>query len=259
MPSEDNLCEVLHKLDVQLVQSGSMGVKSATVPAPVAAPLRRPSRLSPESDKREHLLAAAARVLVRDGTAGLRIRDVAEEAGVSTGVVHYYFGSKDEILIEALRWAVRAPVERFAELRRDGDHLWALATLLEVSLPHPGILFDEYVLWLEFWTAVSHDPALLPLCEELATLYRDEVAQLVLEGTAAGQFSPVAAPNDVAERLIALVDGLCFRSVVGYSWMPLDHVRELLRAFACEQLGIASDALPTVQLDHSGSQPESPH
>jgi len=101
-----------------------------SVPAPMPPALLRPSRLSPESDKREHLLAAAARVLVRDGTAGLRIRDVALEAGVSTGVVHYYFGSKDEILVEALRWATRAPIQRFAELRRGGDHLKALAALL---------------------------------------------------------------------------------------------------------------------------------
>jgi AcrR family transcriptional regulator len=49
---------------------------------------------------------------------------------VSTGVVHYYFGSKDEILVEALRWATRAPIQRFAELRRGGDHLKALAALL---------------------------------------------------------------------------------------------------------------------------------
>lgn len=232
-----------------------MGVKGATVPAPAPHALTRPPRVSPESDKREHLLAAAARVLVRDGTARLRIRDVAAEAGVSTGVVHYYFGSKDEILIEALRWATRAPVQRFAELRRGGDHVTALAALIEVSLPHPGVLFDEYVLWLEFWSAVSHDPTLLPLCEELARAYHDEVVALVLDGTAAGAFRPAADPEAVAERLIAVVDGLSFRSVVGYSWMPLDHVREMLRSFACEQLGLDPSTLPEVRLDHSGSQP----
>ena len=226
-----------------------MGGKAVTVPAPMPSALLRPSRLSPESDKREHLLAAAARVLVRDGTAGLRIRDVALEAGVSTGVVHYYFGSKDEILVEALRWATRAPIQRFAELRRGGDHLTALAALLEVSLPHPGVLFDEYVLWLEFWSTVSHDASLLPLCEELATAYGDQVAALVNEGTASGAFHPVTDPDTVAVRLIAMVDGLSFRSVVGYSWMSLARVRDLLRAFACEQLGIEPDALPQVRLN----------
>lgn len=197
-------------------------------------------------------MAAAARVLVRDGSAGMRVRDVAVEAGVSTGIVHYYFASKDEMLVDALRWAIGKPAERFAELRRDGDHLRVLATLLEVSLPHPGVLFDEYVLWLELWTAVTHDVALQPLCEELAGDYRDELVKLVEEGTSSGVFHPVAAPDEVAERISAMVDGLCFRSVVGYSWTPLERVRTMLRAFACEQLGIAPADLPEMRLSRQG-------
>lgn len=199
-------------------------------------------------DRREHLMAAAARVLVRDGSAGMRVRDVAVEAGVSTGIVHYYFGSKDEMLVDALRWAIGKPAERFAALRRDGDYLRVLASLLEVSLPHPGVLFDEYVLWLELWTAATHDASLRPLCEELAADYRDELVKLVEEGTSAGAFHPVAEPQVVAERISAMVDGLCFRTVVGYSWTPLERVRSLLRQFACEQLGVDLDALPAIQL-----------
>ena len=193
-------------------------------------------------------MAAAARVLVRDGSAGMRVRDVAVEAGVSTGIVHYYFGSKDEMLVDALRWAIGKPAERFAELRRDGDHMRVLATLLEVSLPYPGVLFDEYVLWLELWTAVTHDALLQPLCEELAADYRDEMVKLIVDGTVSGVFRPVAEPSVVAERISAMVDGLCFRTVVGYSWTPLDRVRDLLRAFACEQLGVPLEDLPEIRL-----------
>ncbi|MFM8239153.1 MAG: TetR/AcrR family transcriptional regulator [Actinomycetota bacterium] len=199
-------------------------------------------------DRREHLMAAAARVLVRDGSAGMRVRDVAVEAGVSTGIVHYYFGSKDEMLVDALRWAIGKPAERFAALRRDGDYLTVLATLLEVSLPHPGVLYDEYVLWLELWTAATHDASLQPLCEELAADYRDELVKLVQEGTAAGAFHPVSEPEVVAERISAMVDGLCFRTVVGYSWTPLGRVRGLIRSFACEQLGVDLGDLPEIQL-----------
>jgi hypothetical protein len=178
----------------------------------------------------------------------VRTRDIAEEAGVSTGVVHYYFGSKSDLLVEALRWATREPVERFAELRGDGDHLTAVAALIEVSLPHEGPLFDEYVLWLDFWARVAHDPELLPLCEDLASAYRDQVVDLIREGAAAGAFHPVADALDVAERLIAIVDGLAFRTVVGYSWLPLPRVRILLRDFVCEQLGINPDELPDLHL-----------
>jgi len=218
----------------------------ALLDASVAIPVNLAA--ADELDRREYLLAAAARVLVRDGTAGMRVRDVAVEAGVSTGVVHYYFGSKDEMLVDALRWAIGKPAERFAEIRQDGDHLRVLACLLEVSLPHPGVLFDEYVLWLEFWTAVTHDTTLQTLCEELASEYRDEMVRLIREGTEAGAFRPVADVDIVAERISAMVDGLCFRSVVGYSWTPLDKVRDMIRSFACEQLGVAPADLPEIHL-----------
>ena len=205
--------------------------------------------------RRDHLIAAAARVLVRDGWAGMRVRDVAIEAGVSTGVVHYYFSGKDEMLVDALRWAIGKPAERFAEMRRDGDHMRVLATLLEASLPHPGVLFDEYVLWLELWTAATHDVSLRPLCEELAAEYRDELVSLVREGTAAGAFRPVAEAEIVAERISAMVDGLCFRTVVGYSWTPLERVRELLRDFACEQLGVRAGELPEIRVSRREASP----
>ena len=59
-------------------------------------------------------------------------------------------------------------------------------------------------------------------------------------------------PDEVAERISAMVDGLCFRSVVGYSWTPLERVRTMLRAFACEQLGIAPADLPEMRLSRQG-------
>ena len=228
---------------------------SISAAAPTAPPRRRPSRVSPESDRREHLLAAAVDVLVRDGIAGLRIRDVAVAAGVSTGVVHYYFGTKDEILVEALRWAARVPVQRLGNLRKGSDYRESMASFLEMSLPHPGVLRDEYVLWLELWSAVCHDSSLLPVCEELTALFREEVMALVSEGTKAGAFHPVASSTEVSERIIALVESMCLSSVIGYSWLPIDRVRELLRSFACEQLGLAPNELPYVHLNHAEQPP----
>ncbi len=228
---------------------------SISAPAPISPPRSRPSRVSPESDRREHLLAAAVDVLVRDGIAGLRIRDVAVAAGVSTGVVHYYFGTKDEILVEALRWAARVPVQRLGNLRQGPDYAQSVASFLEMSLPHPGVLRDEYVLWLELWSAVCHDATLLPVCEELTALFRSEVMALVSEGTQAGTFHPVTSPTEVSERIIALVESMCLSSAIGYSWLPLDRVRELLRSFVCEQLGLAPNELPYVHLNHAEQPP----
>ena len=53
----------------------------------------------------EQILAAASRAIQRRGFASTRIADIAREAGMSTGAIHYYFDVKDEVLIAALKWA----------------------------------------------------------------------------------------------------------------------------------------------------------
>jgi AcrR family transcriptional regulator len=55
----------------------------------------------------EAFLDAAERLLVREGAAGISTRQLAREAGQNHGLVHYYFGSVDELLLQTL--------ERFTE------------------------------------------------------------------------------------------------------------------------------------------------
>ena len=53
-------------------------------------------------DATEALLDAAERMLVSDGYAAITTRRVAAEAGVNHGLVHYYFGSMEELLLQVL-------------------------------------------------------------------------------------------------------------------------------------------------------------
>jgi len=69
----------------------------------VAAPVKKTARSAAE----DALLDAAERLLVDLGYAGITTRRLAEEAGVNNGLVHYYFGSIENVMVRAL--------ERFTE------------------------------------------------------------------------------------------------------------------------------------------------
>ncbi len=71
-------------------------------------------------DPRAHLLAAAERVLARDGAAALTSRAVTEEAGVAKGVLHRHFASVDDLLMALTE-------ERAARIRQQADQLGARA------------------------------------------------------------------------------------------------------------------------------------
>ena len=58
------------------------------------------------------LFDAAERLLIEDGYAGLTTRRVAAEAGVNHGLVHYYFGSMEELLLQVLERFTARMIER---------------------------------------------------------------------------------------------------------------------------------------------------
>src|SRR5213592_1061193 len=75
-------------------------MEAASQPTPDPAKSRR-------SETAEAFLDAAERMLVEVGHAGISTRRLAAEAGANQGLVHYYFGSMDELFVQVL--------ERFTE------------------------------------------------------------------------------------------------------------------------------------------------
>jgi AcrR family transcriptional regulator len=213
---------------------------------PSTSPPRRPGRPRGQDPRhparREAILAAACRAIVERGYPATRITDVAEVAGTSTGTIHYYFETRDEVLMAALKWATERLFAR-VEAGADRSPRGRLAHLLAVSVPRRGQARDEYVLWIELWLRVLHEPALLPVCEAVSERWRSYFSAVVRDGVEAGEFTPAAAPDEVADRLIALVDGLGFETALGYRWTSPERMHARLASFAAEQLGITPAAL----------------
>ena len=205
----------------------------------------RPRAFRPQGPNRpEQILAAASRAIQQRGFANTRIADIAREAGMSTGAIHYYFDVKDEVLIAALKWASERLFDRLDELSRAaGSERERLAQVFEVAVPIPGPRRGEYILWIELWVRALQDPRLLPACEALSKRWRSYFYEPVRRGAESGEFTPVSDPDEVAERIVALVDGLGFELLLGYSWTSPERMRERVDAFVSEQLGISRRAL----------------
>jgi AcrR family transcriptional regulator len=202
------------------------------------------TRRGPERPTAEAILGAACRVIVERGFDATRIADIAREAGTSTGTVHYYFETKDDVLLAALKWANEQPYVRMdEELGRDADDVSRLAKLLELAVPYPGRPREEYVLLIELWGRILHRPELVPDGEMISARWRGYFFDVVRAGTDNGVFRPAGEPDEVAERLIALVDGLCFKAVLGYRWMPPERMREIIFRFAADELAVPYEEL----------------
>jgi AcrR family transcriptional regulator len=115
---------------------------------------RTPARIAAE----EALLDAAERLLVEVGYAGITTRRLAEVAGVNHGLVHYYFGSNEALLVRAL--------ERFTErlVARQRDLYAAEAPFVEKWRTAMRYLVDEDAtyekIWLELQALAWNDAGL---------------------------------------------------------------------------------------------------
>lgn len=132
----------------------------------------------------EAFLDAAERLLVREGAAGISTRQLAREAGQNHGLVHYYFGSVDELLLQAL--------ERFTGrvLDRQRAMYATEAPFIEKWRTAMGFIEEDLAagypkVWAELealsWSKPELRERLHSLNESWRTLLRDALAEAIEE------------------------------------------------------------------------------
>ncbi|WP_062348637.1 TetR/AcrR family transcriptional regulator [Herbidospora yilanensis] len=162
-------------------------------------------------ERREEVVAAARRIILRAGIEAATTRAIAKEAGYSNGVLTHYFADKDEILLSALRTSHRRITERLAEKLTGLTGLAALRELLLDNLPMDEERERETGLEIGFWARSLTSPALLRTQREEAADLHLLVRSLLQSAAEAGEIAGEIAGeglDDTAERLLALVDGL---------------------------------------------------
>ncbi len=159
--------------------------------------------------RREQIVRATIRCLARDGYTRLTMKRVAREAGVSQGILHYYFADKRAMLAATLEVVARDLDRRVAaaQSRTGGDARARLRALvracLEVAVRRP----EYWVVFVEFWGEMLHDRRLRDLNTEVYARTRRLIGRLIAEGVRAGRFRAVA-PARAAAVVLGLVDGL---------------------------------------------------
>ena len=203
----------------------------------------RPRAAGPRPPE-DRIRAAACRVMAENGLTSTRIAAIAHEAGVSSASIHYYFRSKDELLLEAFRWAGEQLHQTLRELRdQHVDPLDHLLRLLELSVPSDETLHREYLLWLEVWVRVRNHSGFLDECDRMSKRWSEAVLEVFGRGIEAGVFTPVAELEEICERYVAISESLAYRAALRYAQMPTEKARRILARFTAEQLGIPADLL----------------
>jgi AcrR family transcriptional regulator len=200
-----------------------------------------PDRMSPRPvvapERRAAIVRATVRCLARDGYAGLTMKRVAAEAGLSPGILHYYFRDKRAILASAAA-TVMADLDRrvATEARGARDARARLRALLRACLEVATASREFWTVFIELWGEALHDRELARLNRHTYARARRLLAAGVARGSAAGAFRRVA-PDEAAAVILAVVDGLSLQLTFEPSLMPLDRAVRLAEEALVAYLG----------------------
>ncbi|MFE2637906.1 TetR/AcrR family transcriptional regulator [Streptomyces scopuliridis] len=204
------------------------------------------------AERREDLLRAAVGQIEARGVAAVRISDVAAVLGVSNALVLYHFSTKEKLVAAAFAHAARDDLDQLRALlgRRDS----ALARLHgAVRWYAPTGEAKGWRLWIESWAAALRDPALREVAGALDQQWKAALAEVVAEGSAAGEFH-CADPVSAAWRLTAMLDGLAVQMTSYEGSLPRATMLEWADEALARELGLDSTAFAQThgQISDSG-------
>jgi AcrR family transcriptional regulator len=172
------------------------------------------------NERREIFAAAALRVIMRDGIAGLTVREVAREAGFTTGALTHYFHSKDQLLIEASEHSARLVRGRMERVERITPAIEAIRKVVALALPLTAEIRGYWRIWVGFWERSSYDDEVARVMRLRYEEWRNRLASLLARAQAEGDVAPDVNIREATESLVALVDGIGVQVLLGVGRIP---------------------------------------
>ncbi|KOG78382.1 TetR/AcrR family transcriptional regulator [Streptomyces californicus] len=162
------------------------------------------------AERREEILRAAVGQIELRGVSSVRIADVASVLGVSNALVLYHFSTKEKLVAAAFAYAAEADLAHLRKLlARRTTAVRRLRAAVRWYAPTGQA--KGWRLWIEGWAASLRDPALREVAGDLDQRWKAELAQVMAEGAAAGEFR-CEDPRSAAWRLTALLDGMAVQT-----------------------------------------------
>lgn len=193
---------------------------------------------------RDRIVDAAYRALVRRGYHDTSMKDIAEEAGVAPGLAHYYFHTKEDLLVAAIE---RACAPLLEESSRQGFPMTAGevasgAPAFELARRGFELIKDELRRYRELHILINdmfgvglHNPRIAAAVHEFITERRALVAAIASVVIAQMPAAPAATPDDIAAAIWGAFHGIALQKLIDPHFdadAAVDALAEMVFAFA---------------------------
>ncbi|MCL9998773.1 MAG: TetR family transcriptional regulator C-terminal domain-containing protein [Erythrobacter sp.] len=181
------------------------------------------TRADPDA-RRQSLIEATARVLAAKGAAGVSVRTICTEAGVSAGLLRHYFASLSDAMAATYRWT-GAEIDRALEAAvaaAGPDPRARLLAYLSANFCAPIATPELLATYVAFWSLTRSDPAVATVRAEVYGAFRQGLEALLRA------YRPDLANVGVAAvALTALIDGLWLELSLGQAPFSAEEAEAL--------------------------------
>lgn len=192
-------------------------------------------RTASREERRQQLIQATIKCISKKGIGSTTLGDVAQEAGLSQGIVNLHFNSKENLFNETLQYLAEDYKAQFdATLEKAGPEAAdKLLALMEMDLKPSVCDRQKLAVWFSFWGEVKAVPTYQKLCEAYDLGYDEVISGLCQAIIDQGQYSGVTVQM-ATDALSSMTDGLWLSYLIspkGFDRdIAMDAVYSYLRA-----------------------------
>ena len=160
------------------------------------------------AERKDQIVRATVECITKHGYHNFSMQDVARTAGVSKGIIHYYFLNKDDLMMSVLD-RVAGDIENIlaADMESLTDPIQKLRIFMAVSFDIVRSTKEYYQVNMDFWTQINQKKEVRQVISRHYSKFRDSCARVIEEGVTKGVFKGVN-PQHYASLVIAIIDGV---------------------------------------------------
>jgi TetR/AcrR family transcriptional repressor of bet genes len=185
-----------------------------------------------EDIRRIELIEAAHRIFLREGLKGLTTTRICHEAGMSQGILTYYFKDKNEVLFEMVRYANRILMDTVVVNLRHATTRWErLLAIIDGNFPAEN--FDRHTAnaWISFYAEAATNSRYARLQRLFYRRLRSNIA------SALAPFCPRDEIDHFSRGFAAMLDGFWLRRGHADEDISVEEAKQLLTEYSEKMLG----------------------
>jgi len=198
------------------------------------------ARRSDQNNTRsKEIISATIRCIARNGYSQLTMKRLATEAGVSQGILHYYFKDKRAILAAAATHVMDDLDRRSeSEVADKRDATSRLRATIKACLTVATVDREFWTVFMALWGESLHDPVLASINRATYQRARKAISGIIEQGIRNGEFRSLNVANTSA-MILALIDGISLQLTFDRNLMTISAAERLCEKILLQHLASA--------------------